>query len=44
MSTCSLQRRLSDEASSYKEILNAMRKELLQHYLSRLSIAPGEIS
>jgi AraC-like DNA-binding protein len=44
MSKRSLQRRLSDEASSYKEILNATRKELAQHYLSRSSISPGEIS
>jgi AraC-like DNA-binding protein len=44
MSKRSLQRRLSDEASSYKEILNAMRKELAQHYLSRSSLSPGEIS
>lgn len=40
----SLQRRLSDESSSFKEILNATRKELAQHYLARSSISPGEIS
>ena len=44
MSKRSLQRLLSDESSSFKEILNATRKELAQHYLARSSISPGEIS
>ena len=44
MSKRSLQRRLSDESSSYQEVLNATRRELAQYYLSRSSTLPGEIA
>lgn len=44
MSKRSLQRCLSDESSTFKEILNATRKELAQHYFARSSISPGEVS
>lgn len=39
-----LQRQLSQESSSYKEVLNATRQELAQHYLARSAISPPEIS
>jgi AraC-like DNA-binding protein len=39
----SLQRRLSDELSSYQEVLDTTRRELAQHYLARSSISPTEI-
>jgi AraC-like DNA-binding protein len=39
MSKRSLQRRLSDESSSYQEVLSTTRRELAQHYLARSSIA-----
>lgn len=44
MSKRTLQRHLSREKSSYQDILNATRKELAQHYLSRSTISPPEIS
>lgn len=37
MSKRSLQRRLSDELSSYQEVLNVTRRELAHYYLSRSS-------
>jgi AraC-like DNA-binding protein len=40
----SLQRRLSDELSSYQEVLDTTRRELAQHYLARSSISPKEIA
>jgi AraC-like DNA-binding protein len=40
----SLQRRLSDELSSYQEVLDTTRRELAQHYLARSSISPTEIA
>ncbi len=43
MSKRTLQRHLSQESSSYQEILNTTRKELAQHYLSRSYISQGEI-
>ena len=39
-----LQRQLSQESSSYKEVLNSTRQALAQHYLSRSFISPPEIS
>jgi AraC-like DNA-binding protein len=44
MSKRSLQRRLSEESSSYQEMLNATRRELAQSYLSRSSASLGEIA
>ena len=44
MSKRSLQRYLRDESSSYKDVLNATRQELAQHYLARSSISLGEVS
>jgi AraC-like DNA-binding protein len=44
MSKRTLQRQLSQEASSYKEVLNSTRQELAQHYLARSTISPPEIS
>lgn len=44
MSKRTLQRHLSQESSSFQEILNATRKELAQHYLSNSAISPPEIS
>jgi len=43
MSKRTLQRHLNRESASYQEILNATRKELAQHYLSRSAISQGEI-
>ena len=40
----SLQRRLSEELSSYQEVLNATRRELAHYYLSRSSAALVEIA
>ena len=39
MSKRSLQRRLSEESSSYQEVLNATRRELAHSYLSRSSVS-----
>lgn len=39
-----LQRQLSDESTSFKDILNATRQQLAQHYLGKPSIAQGEIA
>jgi AraC-like DNA-binding protein len=39
-----LQRQLSQESSSYKEVLNSTRQALAQHYLARSAISPPEIS
>lgn len=44
MSKRSLQRRLSEESSSYQEVLNATRRELAHYYLSRSSAALVEIA
>jgi AraC-like DNA-binding protein len=44
MSKRSLQRRLSEESSSYQEVLNTTRRELAHYYLSRSSISLGEIA
>ena len=44
MSKRSLQRRLSEESSSYQEVLNATRRELAQSFLSRSSASLGEIA
>ncbi len=44
MSKRSLQRRLSDESSSYQEVLNTTRRELAHSYLSRSSTSLGEIA
>jgi AraC-like DNA-binding protein len=44
MSKRSLQRKLLDEEKSFQHVLNATRRELAQHYLSRSTISPGEIS
>ena len=44
MSKRSLQRQLSQESSSYKEVLNSTRQALAQHYLARSVISPPEIS
>ena len=44
MSKRSLQRRLSEESSSYQEVLNATRGELAHAYLSRSSASLGEIA
>jgi AraC-like DNA-binding protein len=44
MSKRTLQRQLSQESSSYKEVLNSTRQALAQHYLSRSVISPPEIS
>lgn len=43
LSKRTLQRHLSQESSSYQEILNTTRKELAQHYLFRSAISQGEI-
>ena len=44
MSKRSLQRRLSEESSSFQEVLNATRRELGQYYLSRSSASLVEIA
>lgn len=44
MSKRSLQRRLSEELSSYQEVLNATRRELAHSYLSRSSVSLVEIA
>jgi AraC-like DNA-binding protein len=44
MSKRSLQRRLSEESSSYQEVLNATRRELADYYLSRSSASLVEIA
>lgn len=44
MSTRSLQRRLSEEKSSYKELLEDTRKELAGQYLKRSDVSLGEIT
>lgn len=44
MSKRSLQRRLSEESSTYQEVLNATRRELAHAYLSRSSASLGEIA
>ena len=44
MSKRTLQRFLKRESSSYKSILNENRQALAEHYLSRSSISPPEIS
>lgn len=44
MSKRSLQRRLSEESSSYQEVLNATRRELAHYYLSRSSASLVEIA
>ena len=44
MSKRTLQRQLSQESSSYKEVLNSTRQALAQHYLARSAISPPEIS
>lgn len=44
MSKRSLQRRLSEEASSYQEVLNTTRRELAHAYLVRSSASLGEIA
>ncbi|WP_420799430.1 AraC family transcriptional regulator ligand-binding domain-containing protein [Ktedonospora formicarum] len=44
MSKRSLQRRLSEESSSYQEVLNITRRELAHYYLSRSSASLGEIA
>ena len=43
MSKRTLKRHLSQESSSYQEILKTTRKELAQHYLSRSEISQCEI-
>ena len=40
----SMQRRLNAEGSSYQTVLNSIREELAQHYLSKSSFSQGEIS
>lgn len=44
MSKRSLQRRLSEESSSYQEVLNATRRALAHAYLSRSSVSLIEIA
>lgn len=44
MSPRTLQRHLAKESSNYKEILNATRRELAEHYLAQISISNDEIS
>lgn len=44
MSKRSLQRHLGDESASFQDVLNTVRKELAQHYLTHSTITPGEIS
>lgn len=44
MSKRSLQRRLSEETSSYQEVLNTTRRELAHAYLVRSSASLGEIA
>jgi len=44
MSKRSLQRRLSEESSSYQEVLNTTRRELAHYYLARPAISLGEIA
>lgn len=39
-----LQRQLSEESTSFTDILNATRLQLAQHYLNRPTIAQGEIA
>ena len=40
----SLQRQLSDESTSFMDILNATRQQLAQRYLSIASVSQGEIA
>ncbi|RNM09149.1 AraC family transcriptional regulator [Dickeya undicola] len=40
----SLQRQLSEESTSFTEVLNLTRQQLAQHYLGHLSISQGEIA
>ena len=40
----SLQRKLSEESSSYQEVLTKTRQELAQYYLGRSSLSPAEIA
>ncbi|MFZ6641989.1 AraC family transcriptional regulator ligand-binding domain-containing protein [Undibacterium sp. TC4M20W] len=44
LSKRSLQRQLSEESTSFKDILNATRQQLAQHYLSTASVSQGEIA
>lgn len=44
LSKRTLQRYLSEENVSFQEVLNQVRSELAQHYLSHSSISTGEIS
>ncbi len=44
MSKRTLQRQLSQESSTYKDVLNSTRQALAQHYLARSVISPPEIS
>lgn len=39
-----LQRQLSDERSSFQEVLSNTRQRLAEHYLRQSSITPGEVS
>ncbi len=44
VSTRSLQRQLSDEATCFKDVLNETRHELALHYLGKPVVAQGEIA
>lgn len=44
LSKRSLQRHLAEEALSFQEVLNQVRQDLAQHYLSNTQISTGEIS
>jgi AraC-like DNA-binding protein len=44
LSKRSLQRHLTDEGTSFQDVLNATRAELARHYLARSSHSAGEIS
>jgi AraC-like DNA-binding protein len=44
MSKRSLQRHLGDEGVSFQDVLNNVRQELAQHYLTNSTVSPGEIS
>jgi AraC-like DNA-binding protein len=44
MSKRSLQRKLAEESSGYQEVLNATRRDLAQHYLTRSAISLVEIA
>jgi AraC-like DNA-binding protein len=44
LSKRSLQRHLGDEGLSFQDVLNKVRQELAQHYLTNSTISPGEIS